>query len=160
MQSLKPKTAEANFREAFERLKAARPNVLLPGTPVSQNNVSREAGCDPSALRKSRFPAIVEEIQAYVSTHGNERPTSARQRMLKARQVSRNKSEMIANLKAQRDEAASRLVEAQEKILELHTQVRKLETELQGIKPSANFLPITSVKPRAYPHAMDMPREK
>jgi len=64
MQSSKPKAAEANFRRAFERLKAGAPKVLPLGTPVSQNNVAKEAGCDSSALRKSRFPCLVAEIQA------------------------------------------------------------------------------------------------
>ena len=59
-------SAEQRFRQAFERLKANKPKVLEVGTPVSQNNVAKEAGCDPSALRKSRFPALVREIQAYL----------------------------------------------------------------------------------------------
>ena len=74
MPSSKPKTAQANFREAFERLKASAPKILPPGTPVSQNNVAKEAGCDPTALKKQRYPDLVAEIQAYVDAYGNERP--------------------------------------------------------------------------------------
>lgn len=51
-------TAEQRFRLAFERLKANKPNVLNPGSVVSQNNVAREAKCDPSALRKSESPLV------------------------------------------------------------------------------------------------------
>lgn len=54
------------FTEAFERLKANKPIVLPIDTPVSQNNVAREAGRDPSALKKDRYPILIEEIQAFV----------------------------------------------------------------------------------------------
>lgn len=141
MPTFKPKTAETNFREAFERIKAGVTKVLPAGTTVSQNNVAKEAGCDPSALKKSRFPNLVDEIQAYISTHGNERPTSARQRMLKARQVSRSKSEIISNLKAQRDDAVSRLVEADEQIVALMIKVRSQQAKLDEIQPRANIMP-------------------
>lgn len=142
MPTFKPKTAEANFREAFERLKTGVPKVLPTGTLVSQNNVAKEAGCDPSALRKTRFPYLVEEIQAYLGTNSQERPSSERQRLLKARQVSRSKSETIANLRAQRDGAVSRLVEADELIGTLTRRVRDLEARLEDLQPSASIVPI------------------
>lgn len=149
MPTFKPKTAEANFREAFERLKAGVPKVLPAGTLVSQNNVAKEAGCDPSALRKVRFPGLVEEIQAYLATYSQERPSSERQRLLKARQVSRSKSETIANLKAQRDDAVSRLVEADELIGNLTRRVRDLEARLEDLQPSASIMPMrTFAKPK------------
>lgn len=142
MPTFKPKTAEANFHEAFERLKAGVPKVLQAGTLVSQNNVAKEAGCDPSALRKSRFPGLVEEIQAYLATNGHERPSSERQRLLKARQVSRSKSETIVSLKEQRDDAVSRLVEADELIGTLMLRVRDLEARLEERQPSASIMPM------------------
>lgn len=142
MPTFKPKTAEVNFREAFERLKAGVPKVLPAGTLVSQNNVAKEAGCDPSALRKARFPDLVEEIQAYLAANSQERPSSERQRLLKARQLSRSKSETIANLKAQRDDAVSRLVEADEVIGSLSRRVRDLEARLEDMQPSASIVPI------------------
>jgi len=43
--------AETALREALERLKKNRPQTLRKGSTVSQNNVAKEAGCDPSALR-------------------------------------------------------------------------------------------------------------
>lgn len=57
------------FSEAFERLKRNEPRRLLRGTPVSQNNVSREAGMDTSALRKSLYPDLVRSIQEWVHAH-------------------------------------------------------------------------------------------
>lgn len=151
-----PKTAETNFREAFERLKAGTPKVMPAGTMVSQNNVAKEAGCDPSALRKSRFPGLVDEIQAYLATHNPERPQSERQRLLKARQVSRGKTETIASLKLQRDDLASRLVEADELISRLTLRVRDLEAKLDVIEPRANIRPLASVQPKATPRATDI----
>jgi hypothetical protein len=58
-------TAEARFREAYERLKAGTPRVLEAGSEATQNNTAREAGKHPSALRRERFPELVDEIQAY-----------------------------------------------------------------------------------------------
>ena len=62
-------TAEQRFRAAFDRLKQGSPEVLARTAAVSQNNVAKEANCDPSALRKSRFPSLVAEIQHYVEMH-------------------------------------------------------------------------------------------
>lgn len=147
-----PKSAEANFRAAFERLKTGMPKVLPSGTLVSQNNVAKEAGCDPSALRKARFPGLVEDIQAYLATTEQERPSSERQRLLKARQVSRSKTETIAGLKTQRDDATSRLVEADELIGTLTRRVRELEARLEDLQPGARIMPMTpSAKPKAVP---------
>lgn len=64
-------SAEQRFRLAFERLKANTPKLVEFGTLVTQNNVAREAGCDPSALRKARFPALIREIQAYIELHAD-----------------------------------------------------------------------------------------
>lgn len=58
--------AEQGFRQAFERLKLGRTMVLQPGARVSQNNVAKEAGRDPSALKKDRYPALVREIQQWI----------------------------------------------------------------------------------------------
>lgn len=149
MTSSKPKTAETNFREAFERLKAGVPKVLPPGTPVSQNNVAKEAGCDPSALRKSRFPRLIGEIQSHLASHGGERVPSERQRLLKQRQRSRNAAETNRDLKAQRDAAASLLVEATAQIGILTLKVRDLETRLADFESKAPILPLRAPKSKA-----------
>ena len=66
--------AERRFREAFERLKAGEPIRLNKDVEVTQNNVAKEAGTDPSALRRSRYPALVTDIQAYRSSRQGPRP--------------------------------------------------------------------------------------
>lgn len=78
MSSIENKSAEELFIEAFERLKANKPSVLPNGTPVTQNNVAREAGRNTSALRKERYPRLVLEIQAWVRSQQEQRDTTKR----------------------------------------------------------------------------------
>lgn len=132
-------TAEQRFRQAFERLKADKPKVVIAGTPVSQNNVAKEAGCDSSALRKARFPSLVREIQAYVEINGQERP-SKRKEQTKRREL---RSELVDRLKqvsAQRDFAQSQLVSAQRRIVELMSELRVARAQLDAVRPSAVVL--------------------
>ena len=149
MTLLPAKSAEANFRAAFERLKIGSPKVLPPGTPVSQNNVAKEAGCDPSALRKARFPSLVAEIQNYLATHAGERPESERQKLLKQRQHSRNERETIADLKKQRDAVAGLLVEANAQIAILTRRLIDAEARNNELQPKARTIPLTKGKPRS-----------
>jgi hypothetical protein len=151
MKSSKPKTAEDNFREAFERLKAGTPRTLPLGTPVSQNNVAKEAGCDPSALRKARFPSLVAEIQNYLASHTIEHPPSERQKLLNQRKKSRKARDIINDLKVQRDAVASLLVEANAQIGILSRKVRDLEARLETLQSKASILQLPSGKPRATP---------
>lgn len=78
MSSTNKKTAEQSFRESFERLKKNKPDILPKGAFVTQNNVAREAGRDPSALKKDRYPLLILEIQAYTSTQEEQRQVGKR----------------------------------------------------------------------------------
>jgi len=129
-----PKNAEQRFRQAFERLKAGAPRVLKGGTPVSQNNVAKEAGCDPSALRKTRFPALVREIQAFVELHHTEEP-SKRQAALKQRQARRSAMARLEDAIKQRDTAQSMLLSANRRIIELSEKVQFLQQRLDELQP-------------------------
>lgn len=149
MTSVNPKTAEANFREAFERLKNGTPKVLPADSLVSQNNVAKEAGCDPSALRKSRYPVLVAEIQNYVAAHGGERPESERQKLLKQRQRSRSARKTIADLKKQRDAAASLLVEAEARIVILTRKLSDAEARINSLQPKAGTIQLSKSKPKS-----------
>lgn len=126
------------YRAAFERLKDNKPERLPKGTPVSQNNVAKEAGSDPSALKKARFPLLIAEIQKYVESHAEERPPSVRQVSLLARKKNRGLRERIAEVTQQRDHLASLLSEADATILELYDRIAELERQL----PTSNVLPI------------------
>jgi hypothetical protein len=119
-------SAADQFRAAFERLKDGSPMRMPPGTAVSQNNVAREAGTDPTALRKSRFPTLVAEIQGYVSEHERQEPVSARQVGETKRKANRSLQERLFEVSRQRDILASKLCEADPTILELRGRFDQL----------------------------------
>lgn len=118
------KTAEQMFRESFERLKRNSPDILPKDTPVTQNNVAREAGRDPSALKKDRYPILVLEIQAYLTSQkerqsGTKKSTDNR---------SRTDKQKLADLRNQRDKLCS-IVEAQDNYIEeLLDEIERLKS--------------------------------
>ena len=148
MDKPKKKSAETSFREAFERLKRGKSEVLIQGTPVSQNNVAKEAGVDPSALRKARFPSLVAEIQAWVAENNQRAPISPRQQKLADRARNRSLRSRLEIFKAERDHALSLLVVADAKILELTQKNAELEIHLDGIAPSAAITSVRNKSPR------------
>jgi hypothetical protein len=102
--------AERQFREAFERLKIGKPQQLPKGTKVSQNNVAREAGVDPSALRKSRFPNLVAEIQQWLDAHGSNQPSNGSARGAAGQQRYRRELKgKLEEMRLQRDDARQSL---------------------------------------------------
>lgn len=134
-QQAKTSSAEIRFRQALERLISGKTNVLPPGSPVSQNNVAREASCDPSALKKSRFPALVCEIQAYVELHQNSHERAARNAEKQKRAVNRSTREHLADAIRQRDMAQSLLASANQRIVELSAEVQLLQRRLDELNP-------------------------
>lgn len=123
--------AELKFRDAFERLKQGKPDILPKGTPLSQNNVAKEAGVDPSALRRARFPELVAEIQEWIEAHKDEKTTKTpRQMMLAQRSRNRDLKEKYKSLEEQRDKALSQLLDAQACILELTLENQRLRAQL------------------------------
>lgn len=124
-------TAETSFRSSFQRLKSDCPRVLKKGTKVSQNNVAREAGLDPSALKKSRFPELIYEIQEWVRLHPDHTPANRnKDKTARARRLSlKNK---IDELKKQRDQAISLLVDADLQIMKLTDENRELREAINN----------------------------
>jgi len=132
-QTFETLSAEDRFRQAFERLKTGEAKLLKPGASVTQNNVAREAGCDPSALKKARFPALVREIQAYVDLHQeNHHFTSKR---TKRRAANRTMQERLDDAIRQRDQAQSILASAHVRIIELSEEVQSLQRQLDELRP-------------------------
>ncbi len=127
----KPLGAEERFREAFGRLKSHDLKILKPGAPVTQNNVAREAGCDPSALKKVRFPDLVREIQAYVELHPAEQshstPTTKGRRS-----ANRTARERLEDTIRQRDHVQSILTSANARIIELSEEVQSLRRQMDA----------------------------
>lgn len=134
MQSEPEVTAEQRFRQAFERLKSNAHTVLDKGTPVSQNNVAKEAGCDPSALRKSRFPSLVREIQAYVEAHKDAAP-SKRQTTLKQKALRQEHRDQLGDVTRQRDAALSQIASANRRVIELSEEVSRLRIRIDELQP-------------------------
>ena len=126
-------SAEQRFRQAFERLKANTPTVLQRGSSVTQNNVARESGCDPSALRKARFPALIREIQAFLELHRDDTP-SKRQKTLKKIKAKRSLEDRLVDANRQRDAAQSLLASAERRIIELYEKVQSLQQRLDEQK--------------------------
>ena len=118
------------YRAAFERLKTNEPQRLPKGTQVIQKNVAKEAGSDPSALKKARFPTLVAEIQKFVEEQLGGRPESAHQVRVLARKKNRSLRERMESVIQQRDHLASLLTEADATILELLDRVAELERTL------------------------------
>jgi len=134
--------AELKFREAFERLKQGKPDILPKGTHLSQNNVAKEAGVDPSALRRARFPELVSKIQEWIDAHKDEKRTKTpRQMMLAQRSKNRDLKEKYQSLEEQRDKALSQLLDAQARIIELTLENQSLRAQL----PQNNVSHISSL---------------
>ncbi len=135
-------TAEQRFRQAFERLRADEPKVLPKGTPVSQNNVAKEAGCDPSALKKTRFPSLIREIQAYVELQAAAQPPSKRQTALKQRKARKDQQGRLDEVIRQRDIAQSKLVSAHRRIVDLTEELKMVQAKLDELHPPPKPLPL------------------
>lgn len=132
--------AERQFREAFERLKLGKPLHLPKGTKISQNNVAKEAGVDPSALRRSRFPALVEEIHQWLEGRGRTRGPEASARPSVASQKRRNRElrDQVAHMVLERDDALAKLVDAEAYIVQLTEEIQRLSALL----PASSATPI------------------
>jgi hypothetical protein len=110
-------SAEGAFRDAFQRLQIRAPIRLPKRSAVSQKNVALEAGKDPSALKKSRFPTLVDEIKRYVEAN---EVNAAKRDELKAAKTRIAKLELdLKRALELRDDAISKLHVAELVILEL-----------------------------------------
>ena len=108
---------ESELRAAFERLKSGNVIRVPRCTPVTQNNVAREAGIDPSAFKKSRYPLLVDEVQRYCSERDAGKVKGTIQK--KPASPNPNADELVKKALGERDLALSKLMLAQVKIIEL-----------------------------------------
>ena len=56
-------SAEQEFRAAWQRIKDGKPIRITVGAPATLANIAREAGKDPSSLKRSRYPLLVHEVE-------------------------------------------------------------------------------------------------
>ena len=126
--------AEIRFLEAFERLKSNKPEIVPKGTPVSQNNVAKETGVNPSALRSSRYPELTQKIQKWIEDHKEDTvQKSSRQMMLAQKSKNRDLREQIVSLKEQRDKSLSMLVETQSEVIRLTLENQRLKSQIPAV---------------------------
>lgn len=127
--------AETDFRNAFERLKTGDTIVLPKNSAVTQNNVAREAGRDPSALRKSRYPKLISDIQLWIAA-GAEIPRATRD--MPVAQL-RSKLEDVMHeaekLREERDLVLSKLLVANDRILLLTSKINEDSEPGKGPAP-------------------------
>ena len=130
-----PGRAEIRFIEAFERLKVGKPELLPKGTPVTQNNVAKEAGVNPSALRRSRYPDLDDKIQSWIDENkDNSSQQSTRQKSLAKTAKNRSLKQQLDDIKMQNDIALSKLMEAERMIIELTLENQRLKSRLPAIE--------------------------
>lgn len=124
--------AEEAFRAAFIRLKTDEPEILPKGSKVSQANIAREAGCDPSALRKDRYPSLIQEIQTWIKINSAASPVAKISLSAQLKASRARNSELAARismLEMDRDNAQSDVLRAHALILELSKELIKLRPE-------------------------------
>lgn len=130
--------AEDMYRAAFERLKSGQTTTMPRGTPVSQNNVAREAGKGPSAFKKSRYPTLIREIQAWAEINAQHKELENK------RQARRHEREGLQakadKYKKQRDEAQSKLTSAHRAVLTLIQENAELRRRLDECLPPPSSL--------------------
>jgi len=134
------KSLEMRLREAFLRLKQNQPVILPPGSRVSKSNVAREAGYkDPSSFRRERFPTLVWEIQAHEEIVASAHPSAYYKK--KQRRIEKASFEQrFEQVKAQRDEAQSKLVSLRRAYLELLKENDELRRNFDKINPVVKLL--------------------
>ncbi|MBN6746257.1 hypothetical protein JKG41_14565 [Acidithiobacillus sp. MC2.1] len=143
MSSQNKNSAEGRFTEAFERLKAGKPTLLPVGSKVSQNNIAKEAGLDPSALKKSRFPSLIQKIQEYIKAAAEADGPSGRQLKAQAKSERLTADRDRKVLRAERDDAQSQLLSAQRAVLELLQENSDLRTRLAKFSGEVKEFPPT-----------------
>lgn len=139
--------AELDFSAACERLKSGNTLILPPGSPVSQNNVAKEAGRDPSALRKSRYPKLIADIQAWVASDASTKTgaftkTGAPTKVVIAKAKDPYLESQLAHamlqldaLREERDLLLSKLLMANERILLLTSKIKEDDNVGKGSAP-------------------------
>lgn len=130
------RSAEQAFREAFIRLKENRPERLPLGARLSQNAVALEAGRDPSALKKSRYPTLIAEIQNWGRDHHQTAAEQGSRLGHSHSKKTRSQTEEITDLKRQRDKLTSKLLEASATIVELAAENHRLQNLTTSLQES------------------------
>lgn len=122
--------AEIEYRKAFRRViegKALRVDKMASPNLAS---IAREAGKDPSALKKSRYPIFISEVESFnnnVSSAGERIDRSLSAQLKSARSENKKLRECYEQLTIERDESHSRVLNLQLALVEMSFMVDGLE---------------------------------
>ncbi|MES3708620.1 hypothetical protein QC590_10290 [Pseudomonas putida] len=122
--------AEAEYRKAFARIVEGKATRIDKKSPPTLANIAREAGKDPSALKKSRYPEFVAEVNFHNESVGSilkQRDRSLSVQLASARSENKSLRERYANLIAERDAAQSKVLNLQQVLVEKSLQLQGLE---------------------------------
>jgi len=114
-------SAEEEYRKAFKRIVEGRPIRISKHAKLTLANVAREAGKDPSALKKSRYPTFIAEVEEY-----NRSPSATVKRadrsltaqLTAARAENNALRARCTELAAERDMAHSKVLNLQQAFIE------------------------------------------
>jgi len=133
-------SAEERFRQAFYRLCSNKPLRLPKGSAVSQNNVAKEAGTGPSALKKQRYPLLCSEIKAKVAEDEKSKPQTKNQEIVSARSKNDDLRKELLFVKEDRDYQMSLKLYAQHMVLALTKELDELKNSApDNITPIRKF---------------------
>lgn len=127
------------YLEAFRRLATDTPLNLGKGTVVSQNNVAKEAGKDPSALKLNRYPGVIRKIQTYLELT-NVDEVKNRARKAKIQKGKLDLKSQVSTLTTQLSASQSKLLSVERRLIEALQEIGDLKRELDGISPSPTEL--------------------
>ncbi|KIY40750.1 hypothetical protein TZ03_11455 [Pseudomonas sp. 10-1B] len=130
--------AEFEYRKAFRRIVEGKALRVGKMAPPNLANIAREAGKDPSALKKSRYPIFISEVESFnnnVNSAGERIDRSLSTQLKAARSENKKLRESYEQLTIERDESHSRVLNLQLALVEMSFGVDGVE------KPSsiANF---------------------
>lgn len=118
------KRASDQFEEAFDRLLHGESRNLPSGAPVNLSNVAKEAGKSPSALRRDRYPDLIQRIKLHMASEKEVEKFSAPARK---RNRSRRIEQRLADCSKERDRLQSICHSQQTLIDELRDEIHRLE---------------------------------
>lgn len=130
------KSAEQEYRDAFERIITGCPIRIPVGSLPTLANIAREAGRDPSALKKSRYPAFVRDVEQHneiVASLSGSRDRSLSAQLSGARQENRE-------LCRDKEQLAIEKYKLQSDCLNLQGALLAAALELSEYKPKSNVL--------------------
>jgi hypothetical protein len=121
-------SAEVEYRKAFKRIIEGKAIRIDKTASPTLANIAREAGKDPSALKKSRYPGFIGEVESFnqvASSVREEADRSLTAQLKSARQENKRLREDYELLSIERDQCHSRVLNLQQAIVELSFEIER-----------------------------------